>query len=161
MFVRRKARGLKRFLNVTWDEIRKAERYGEREMGFELYDIYEEASIYGNELDNLVEENIKYVLQREGLLPRGASVVVPVGALDWECPEEGETCWYRAGFEVFDETGDRVLAGGTAAGTMFLFDDKAELQDMTIYMPTDHVKKLKALAEGLKAMIASVFGLPR
>jgi len=44
MFVRRKAGGLKRFLNV----------------------IFEEAKIYGNELDNLVEENIKYVLQRVG-----------------------------------------------------------------------------------------------
>ena len=160
MFVRRKARGLKRFLNVTWDEIRQAERYGDKEMEFELYDIFERASIYGGEIDRKIEENIEYTLRREGLLPRGASVTIPAGALLWQCYDD--QCYYDADFEVFDETGNKVLARGKATGIFYLIDDEtAELQDVTVSMPTDHVKRLKSLAEGLKAMIASVFGLPR
>jgi len=152
------SRGLRRFLGVTWDEIEKAQRLGERQMGFELYDIMEEASIYGAELDERVEENIKYVLEREGLLPKGASVVVPMGALHWECPEEGGTCWYRADFEVFDKTGNRVLARGTANGFMTLEDDTAMLLDMTVWMPTEDVKRLKRMVEKAKALLHSIFG---
>ena len=157
MFIRKKAGGLKRFLNVTWDEIREAERLGEKGMSFELYDILEEASIYGTELDERVEENIQYVLKREGLLPRGASVLIPAGALHWECPE-GESCWYYADFEVFDETGEKILARGSATGSMLMLDEEtAQLIDMTVWMPTNYVKKLKSLAMGLKSLIAAIF----
>jgi len=131
--------------------IGRSKGYDEREVCFELYDIMEEASIYGTELDDRIEENIKYVLEREGLLPKGATVVIPMGALHWECPEGEETCWYYANFEVFDETGNRILARGTANGSLIMLDEETvELQDMRVWMPTEFVKELKALAEILK-----------
>ena len=154
IFVKKKKNKANRFLDVTWEEIREAEREGEREMSFELHDIMEEASIYGRELDRRIEENIQYILKREGLLPRGYSVIVPAGALYWECPEGG-SCWYKADFEVFDETGRNIVAYGTATGSMLTLDDTAELLDMTVWMPTSYVKKLKSLVESLLGRIST------
>jgi len=129
----------------------RSKRYNEREMCFELYDIMEEASIYGTELDDRIEENIKYVLKREGLLPEGASIVIPMGALHWECSKGEGTCWYYANFEVFDKTGNRILARGTANGTLAMLDEETvELIDMHVWMPTKFVKELKTLVELLK-----------
>jgi len=151
VFVRRRHTSIKSWLDVTWDEIREAEKHGEKFMEFELTDIFESASIYGRALDNLVENNIKYVLEREGLLPKGYDVVIPATALTWSC--NNGSCIYTAHFAVYDETGNNIVARGVAYGLMHIYDDNtAELMDMTVEMPTDHVKKLKSLAERLKSL---------
>jgi len=148
-FVRRKEKSASEWLgNVTWDEIRDAERSREKAMKFELTDIFEEAYV-GLQLDGLLEENIEFILKREGLYDpeKMGNVIIPAGALDWEC--EGEECWYSANFEVFDKSGNEVLAMGTATGTMYLIAypraDRVEVSDMAVTMPVEHVKKLKAM----------------
>jgi len=157
LFVKRKERGFRMLRDVSWEEIKEAEAHGEEEMEFELTDIMESASVYGGKFDRLVENNIKYVLEREGLLPRRYEVVIPSTALYWEC--DGGTCHYNASFEVFDESGRNIVAYGVAYGSMMLYDEEeAELMDMTVTMKTGDVKKLKSLAERLKASIASIFG---
>ena len=157
---------LSRFLNVTWKEIAEAEREGEREMEFELYDILESAKIYGGHFDRLIAQNVEEVLKREGLFrePQG-SVIIPAPGSYWECEEERETlktgkvvasCWYEAPFEVFDETGNRIMATGVAYGEMMLYYDpqkpeetmEGELIDMTVAMPIEDVKTLKRHVEG-------------
>ena len=142
--------------NVTWEEIREAERFGEKEMSFELWDIFEEASFYGHELDNKIEENIEYVLKREGIFdPRKMSVTIPVGALYYSCYEEEGKCYYEAHFEIFDETGNNVIARGIAYGhgDYFPEDEEMMLIDMTVAMPTKYVKKLKRMVDTLKHII--------
>jgi len=140
--------------DIKWEEIKEAEKAGE-EIGLELYDILEEASIYGRELDNVIEKNIEEVLKREKLLPRNYSVVIPMGALRWTC--EDDTCYYTADFEVFDETGNRVVATGTATGTMIPIDkDKMEVIDMRVWLPPENAKKLKV--EKLKDLYCTETG---
>ena len=152
---------VKRFLHVTWEDIERAERARDKVMEFELYDILESASIYGRELERVLEENIRYVLEREGLYDpkKIGSIVIPAGALHWEC-EEG-TCFYTANFEVFDPSGNRILASGTATGTMHVYDDKAEILDMTVAIPTHYVKKLKEIVSGTKRLLATVLDFVR
>ncbi len=168
---RRKRRG--RYLdwlrNVTWEEIEEA---GDT-MQFELYDIDERASIYGRDLERVIEENIRYILEREGLYdPRKiGAIVIPAGGLHWEC--SGHTCWYSADFEVFDKSGNKILAYGTATGTMIPLDEETvSVMDMYVSMPTEHVEKLKrlvesvgstakALAEATRRLVASVFNPSR
>lgn len=149
----------KKLLNVTWDEIREALRSGDMEMEFELTDILEEASIYGFELENKISENIEYVLKREGLYDpeKMGGIVIPAGALHWECEEEG-SCYYSAGFEVFDKTGRHTIAFGTAYGTMIPLDeDTMEIIDMTVGMPTGHVKRLKELVEKVRGLVGRIW----
>lgn len=155
----------KHLAHVTWDEIREAERLGERKMEFELTDILEEVSIWGRELDEKLEENIEHILKREGLYDpeKMGGVVIPAGALHYECPP-GETCWYSADFEVFDKTGNRIIARGTAYGTMIPLDKKMEtmeIMDMTVAMPTSDVKRLKQMVGKavslLKHLVAGIF----
>jgi len=156
MFVKRRKSVFEELKNVTWKDIEEAEKRKEKEMEFELTDIFESASIYGRAFDNLVEKNIKYVLQREGLLPKGYDVVIPATALTWSC--DNGSCIYTAHFAVYDETGNNIVARGVAYGLMNIYDDNtAELMDMTVEMLTEHVKKLKSLAERLKASLAHIF----
>ncbi|MHA1632571.1 MAG: hypothetical protein ACTSXC_07190 [Candidatus Freyarchaeota archaeon] len=135
---------------VTWEDVRRALRLRERNMEFELTDIFEEASKWGRELEEKLEENIEYVLKREGLLRgRVGSVVIPAGALYWECDDE--RCWYSANFEVFDKSGNVVLARGTVGGTMVELDENTfEISDMTVRMPVDDVARLLGMEK--KAM---------
>ena len=50
---------------------------------------------------------------------------------------------------MFDKSGDKILAVGTATGSMFQIDeDRVVVSDMTVAMPVDEVKKLKNLVEG-------------
>jgi len=159
MFVRRKPASVRSWLDVTWGEIREAERRGEKFMEFELTDIFEEASIYGRDLERLLEENIRYVLQREGLYDpaKMGSIVIPAGALAMRYPGEGEaTGSITAQFSVFDKTGNRVIATGTVYGTFVPRDGKVELLSIGVAMTTEDVKKLKSLAERLKASLASL-----
>jgi len=156
MFVKRRKSVFEELKNVSWKDIEEAEKQKVKTMEFELTDIFESASIYGRAFDNLVEENIKYVLQREGLLPKGYSVAIPATALTWSC--DGNHCIYTAHFGVYDESGNNIVARGVAYGSMFIYDDStAELVDMTVEMLTDSVKKLKSLAERLKASLAHIF----
>lgn len=160
-FVKRKEKfGSKWFRDVTWDEIREAERLREKVMEFELTDIEEDVHV-GWELDRALEENIKYILKREGLYDpeRMGSVVIPMGALNWECDDE--QCWYVANFEVFDKSGNEILVMGTATGTMYLIayprTDRVLISDMVVTMPVEHVKKLKTLTEAARRLVASIF----
>ena len=157
---------LSRFLNVTWKEITEAEREGEREMEFEMTDIFESAKVFGGHFDRLIAQNVEEVLKREGLFrdPLG-EVVIPAPGAYWNCEEEkqklktGEvstSCFYEAPFEVFDETGRHILARGVAYGHMILYYDprkpeetmEGELFDMTVAMPIEDVKTLKRHVEG-------------
>jgi len=139
-----------RLLNVTWNEILEAEKEGEKEMEFELTDIFEEAK--PSNIDFHIEDNIEYILKREGLLPEGAKVVVPAGWLHWDCEEEFGKCSYVTGFEVYDETGRHVIARGDAYGDMLLYETKEgeeeyELLDMTTAIPIEELKALKSRVE--------------
>jgi len=160
-FVKRKENfGSKWLRDVTWDDIREAERFGEKVMQFELTDIEEDVYV-GWELDRALEENIKYVLKREGLYDpeRMGSIVIPMGSLNWECDDE--ECWYVANFKVFAKDGNEVLAMGTATGTMYLIafprKDRVLISDMVVSMPVEHVKKLKTLAGAVRRLVATIF----
>jgi len=145
---------LSRFLNVTWKEITEAEREGEREMEFEMTDIFESAKVFGGHFDRLIAQNVEEVLKREGLFrePLG-NVVIPAKL---KTGEVSTSCFYEAPFEVFDETGRHILARGVAYGHMILYYDprkpeetmEGELFDMTVAMPIEDVKTLKRHVEG-------------
>ena len=140
--------------NVTWEEIREAEREGDKLMEFELTDILESAKLTTREIDKKIEENIEYILKREGIYdPEKMSVVIPVAAT--QMSYEDGFCYFTSDFEVFDETGNRVIARGTAYTTAMCPPNKleAELLDMTVVMPTRYVKKLKRMVETLKHVI--------
>ena len=142
--------------NVTWKEIRKAERLREKEMEFELEDIFESAKLYGRDLERRLEENVEYVLKREGLLdPEEMHVSIAPADLYWECDEEEGDCRYSANFAIFDKTGNNIIAYGTVYGSGHYFpeEDETELLYITVAMPTRFVKKLKRMVETLKHVI--------
>jgi len=143
--------------DVTWDEIREAERFGEEEMEFELMDIEEEAHSLGWELDNLIINNIKYILNREGLFDPTWSIGMPQTSegLYWEC-DQG-ICYYTANFGIYDERGN-LIARGVAHGHMLpTGENSMVLQDMTVELPTEDVKKLKSLTERVKTLVHTIF----
>jgi hypothetical protein len=150
-FVKRKDSIFEKLKAITWKEIKEWEATGEKEIQFELSDILEEASIYGGKLEDKLEENIEFVLNREKIFGKGWDVVIPPTALNWEC-EEG-MCWYHADFEVFDETMRNIIARGTATGSMIPVgpeeerESVMEIADMSVFMPIEDVKKLKELAQ--------------
>ena len=130
-------------LDKLLKEINEAEIRGEETLEYELYDIMENAPIYGKKLEELLEENIKYILEREGFYdPKEmGSVIIPAGGLDWEC-DQG-ICTYRADFSVYDPSGWHVLIQGTALGTMIPIDEETmQIEDMVVYIPVKWVKKL-------------------
>jgi len=127
---------LRFFKKVMLKDVMEAEKYGEKYMSFELYDILEEAS--PRELDSKIEENIEYVLKREGLFSPDMEVIVPMGALRWECEEY--SCSYVADFEVFKN--DEIVAYGTASGFMHPSNGNFVIIDMTVTIPTKDVKRL-------------------
>jgi len=160
-FVKRKeekALGAAPLLNVTWDEIREAKEAELEEMEFELWDIMEEAP--PSEIDLLMARNIEYVLNREGLLPRDAHVIVPPPYPDWECEGMGRvvSCHYVTGFEIFDKTGFNMLGGGDAYGLMWGYLDERgdveafELVDMTVAIPMETVERLKRIVETMEKL---------
>jgi len=145
--------------HVSWRDIKEAEREGDKLMEFELTDILESAKLTTKEIDDKIKENIEYILKREGIYdPEKMSVVVPPLALHWECDEKEGSCFFTADFEVFDETGNKILARGTAyaSGLYFPKDLETELLDMTVAMPTRYVKRLKRIVETLKHVIWGV-----
>jgi hypothetical protein len=155
-FVKRKDSIFEKLKTITWKEIKEWEATGEKEVQFELWDILEEASVHGTELEEKLEENIEYTLKREGLFKEGWDVVIPASALSYECGEgEGKEsiCWYDANFEVFDETMRNIIAYGIASGSMIPVgpeeerESVMEITDMTVFMPLKDVKKLKRLVE--------------
>ena len=146
-FVKRKNSIFEKLKTITWKEIKEWEAAGEKEIRFELSDILEEASIYGGKLEDKLEENIKFILNREKIFEKSWDVVIPSTALSWECEED--LCWYNANFEVFDETKQNIIAYGTASGSMIPVgpeeekESVMEILDMSVFIPIEDVKKLK------------------
>jgi hypothetical protein len=92
----------------------------------ELYDIMEEATI--SKVDDVLEDNIKYILDREGI--KYYDVVIPVGGSYWE-PSDGSMV-YSADFDVYTDMSTSPYRG-VAYGMMLPVDeDTVEIEDMTI-----------------------------
>lgn len=105
---------------VRLKSIRKAE--------YELTDIFE--SIDSRTAEKVVENNVVYVLRREGILGKKMSVVVPAGGLVefyHEDKKTGDSGFVQADFEVFRGHQD-IVAGGTAYGQV----SAGELIDLTV-----------------------------
>lgn len=76
---------------------------------FELYDIAEQ--VKPGELRRAVTDNVEFLLKREKLLPKGYSVVIPVGGDHWETEDDGRYT-YSGSFEVFAPDLDTIVAYG-------------------------------------------------
>lgn len=97
----------------------------------ELYDIME--SITPQNIRSVLVNNVEEVLKREmGSAWRDYSVVVPVGAEHEELVED-DTLSIGGDFEVFDGTGNNILAYGTVYGDgIDLGDGGGELSSITV-----------------------------
>lgn len=82
------------------------------EESFELWDILEEMK--PGDKDK-IEENVEYVLKREKLLPKGGSVLIPMGSWDWEIEDGRWEFW--ALFEIFEKGGWDMVAHGKVTAT--------------------------------------------
>jgi len=142
--------------NVTWEEIREAERLGEKEMSFELEDILEDVDLSTREVYDKIIENIEYLLKEEGLYdPTRMGVELSPWEVSYIHCNTDEECYYKVVFDVYDKTTGDVLAKGIAygSGNYFEKDGTMGMLDMNIYMPTKFVKKLKRMVETLKHVI--------
>ena len=103
---------------------------------FELYDIGEQ--IKPGELRRAVSDNVEFLLKREKLLPRGYSVVIPVGGDHWETGDDGRYI-YDGNFEVFAPDHDTIVAYGqvyawgiwTEADKGYLDEIEASITELT------------------------------
>jgi len=92
----------------------------------ELTDILEETNL--SNVDEKLEENIKYILDREGF--KYYDVVVPPISVEWEL--SGEILLYSADFEIFSSLNE-ISHYGVVYGTMSPIDENTvEIRDMTI-----------------------------
>lgn len=97
---------------------------------FELYDIGEQ--IKPGELRRAVSDNIEFLLEREKLLPRGYSVVIPVGGDHWETEDDGRYT-YTGSFEVFAPDLDTIVAyGWVRADGIWTEVDKGYLDEIEV-----------------------------
>jgi len=150
-FVKRrgvKASTASSFLNVTWAEIKRAKRWGEKEMEFGLDGIFEIAK--PDMLDESIAISVESLLKKEGLLPPGTLVVIPVPGVDYECePIEDakgiQDCRFSGVFDIYEESGRNVICSGFVAGKMHYNENKDEftILDITTIIPTENVEKLK------------------
>jgi vacuolar-type H+-ATPase subunit I/STV1 len=108
------------------EEKKLSEEADKKILESELTDILEETS-YSN-IDEKLEENIKYLLDREGF--KYYDVVVPPISVEWEL--SGEILLYSADFEIFSSL-DEISHYGVVYGTMSPVDENTvEIRDMTI-----------------------------
>lgn len=94
---------------------------------FELHDIFDDIS--SATARQVVADNVEYTLKREKLLPRGYSVLVPMGGVvAWhdESPRGGIGS-VHCDFEIFAPDMNTIVAYGTAYGNHMA----GELVDLT------------------------------
>jgi hypothetical protein len=97
---------------------------------YELSDIFEEIEL--GTANEIVQENVVYVLKREKLLGKDMKVIVPATGLVEMTPE-----FVQCDFEVFEGHND-IVAGGTAYGHI----SNGELMDLTVEVyPKGHGMK--------------------
>ena len=127
----------------------------EPEMEFELYDVMEHVNIYGRDLENKLEKLIAELLKDHGVYnPENmGGIVIPAGALHWEC-ESGSKheivyCHYLADFEVFDKSGDVIIARGTVYGMAVPVDENTlEIINMFVKLYIDNIEMYRKLLSG-------------
>jgi hypothetical protein len=87
---------------------------------YELSDIFEEIEL--GTANEIVQENVAYVLKREKLLGKDMKVIVPATGLVEMTPD-----FVQCDFEVFKGHND-IVAGGTAYSHI----SNGELMDLTV-----------------------------
>ena len=126
---------------------------------FELYDIGEQ--IKPGELRHAVSDNVEFLLKREKLLPRGYSVVIPVGGDHWENRDD-DTYVYAGNFEVFAPDFDTIVAyGQVRADGIWTGKDKGYLDEIeaSITELTGNPEKPKRKSKTAKRKSKSPSGL--
>ena len=109
-------------MNIT-TKLRKAK--GD-ENSMELYDIMQPIDFRNDR--QVLAENVEYTLKREKLLPRGYSVLIPVGGIVEHRQETGrETGFIQGDFEIFAPDMDTIVAYGTTYGSIMA----GELMELT------------------------------
>ena len=117
-------------------------------------------------LDDEVIDNIKFLLERYGLFDeKRMRVIIPAGATyDVSCreiePGSGvQQCIISQGFEIFDETGNEILAYGSAYTTYYapsaVEKPGAELVDVArtlVRIPAEGVRRLWQYLHGKLAI---------
>jgi len=109
---------------------------------FEVSDIYETAKNLGRALDDLIAENIEWVLRKHGLWDRDWEVVIPPTSdgVSWEAESESEEgsvlANLRVGFSIYDHSRREYIATGSAFGEMIIYpDEAAELIWLDVWVP--------------------------
>ena len=96
------------------------------ENSMELYDVMQPIDFRNDR--QVLTENIEYTLKREKLLPKGYSVIVPVGGIVDHSPESDRGTGHVQGdFELFAPDMNTIVAYGTAYGSIAM----GELLDLT------------------------------
>ena len=104
--------------------------------GLELTDILEGGYLcYRKErkfIDDVIRENIKYILKREKIIDDNAEIIIPPGAY-FEISTDG---FYSVDFSIYD--GNNIKGKGNASGSCVITlandpcDDYMELLNMTV-----------------------------
>ena len=106
---------------------------------FEVYDVNE--FVTPQNIRHKVAENVEFVLKRVKLLPKGYSVVIPVGGDDYSMGEV-DNLSYVGNFEVFAPDLDTIVAYGRTRG--YGLGNELHEVDVTITEATGNKPKRKA-----------------